>query len=348
MSSFTSDTPPAAYVIDISESSITFSWQAYPSASKYIVSIASSDPDELSDVDESGWLTMSRSFRNISLKKKNLQPSSVYKFKYRPLSDSDTPLAEESEVLEGCKTLTVASSSISPDCKVSGSGQIEVSWTCPPDSNPTSYQLNMRTETGPFEKVGAVKGTVVVKKNLDPTKKYHFQVLAMSDATVTHTSQSTKPYKPALTVSKFYSRTFPPTLLSKDPAGKSLPVPLSTVLSGTSTVLLYFSASWCGPCRQFTPNLVSFYREYATKYNFRVVFVSCDRDENSFNEYYGKHMPWNAVPFEEGETERERLQANHRVNGIPRLVVLGGDGKVKCDNGVGGALNEDTAKRWSA
>lgn len=83
MSSFTSDIPPAAYVIDISESSITFSWQAYPSASKYIVAIASSDPDELSDVDESGWLTMSSSFRNISLKKKNLHPSSIYKFKYR-------------------------------------------------------------------------------------------------------------------------------------------------------------------------------------------------------------------------------------------------------------------------
>ncbi|GMI09016.1 hypothetical protein TrRE_jg4501 [Triparma retinervis] len=315
-----------------------------------MVSIADSAVNESvvnDDVDEFGWLLMSSSFRNTTLKKKNLKPTSTYKFKYRPLSDEGTAIAEESELLEGCQVLSSSASSISPTCKVSGSGQIEVSWSKPTGSTPTSYQLNMRTDSTPFSKVGAVKGTAVVKKNLDPTTKYYFQVLAMSDDSIAHTSQSTKPCKPVLTVTKFYSRSFPATLLSKDPAGKSVPIPLSSALAFSPTVLLYFSASWCGPCRSFTPALVAFYRSYASKYNLRVVFVSCDRDAKSFGGYYGQHMPWLAVPFDDGEECRERLNANYRVSGIPRLVVLGGDGKVKCDNGVGGKLDEDTAKRWA-
>ncbi|HEX8309741.1 MAG TPA: thioredoxin-like domain-containing protein [Chthoniobacteraceae bacterium] len=40
----------------------------------------------------------------------------------------------------------------------------------------------------------------------------------------------------------------------------------------------YYSASWCPPCRAFTPDLVKFYkRRKRTNPNFELVFVSNDR-----------------------------------------------------------------------
>ncbi|CAF5156466.1 unnamed protein product [Rotaria sp. Silwood1] len=48
---------------------------------------------------------------------------------------------------------------------------------------------------------------------------------------------------------------------------------------------LYFSAHWCPPCRNFTPILSKFYKKYVETKNFEIIFISSDRDENSFNDY---------------------------------------------------------------
>lgn len=95
---------------------------------------------------------------------------------------------------------------------------------------------------------------------------------------------------------------------------------------------LYFSASWCGPCRRFTPTLVEVYNELASKGDFEVIFVSADEDEESFSGYFSK-MPWLAVPFSDSDT-RDRLDELFKVNGIPCLMILGEDGKVMSDSGV--------------
>ena len=50
---------------------------------------------------------------------------------------------------------------------------------------------------------------------------------------------------------------------------------------------LYFSASWCGPCRSFTPQLCSFYEKMKPG-DLEIVFVSSDQDENGYKEYLGK------------------------------------------------------------
>jgi len=64
------------------------------------------------------------------------------------------------------------------------------------------------------------------------------------------------------------------------------------------TVGLYFSAHWCPPCRGFTPELAKFYKKHHESKNFEVVFISSDRDEQAFKEYY-ESMPWLCLDFKQ-------------------------------------------------
>lgn len=87
-------------------------------------------------------------------------------------------------------------------------------------------------------------------------------------------------------------------------------------------LMLYFSASWCPPCRAFTPTLSETYNKLkALRDDFELVFVSSDRDEDSFNEYY-KKMAFCALPYEEREV-KAALSKKFDVSGIPTLVMLG-------------------------
>jgi len=95
---------------------------------------------------------------------------------------------------------------------------------------------------------------------------------------------------------------------------------------------IYFSASWCGPCRKFTPVLVEAYNELVSKGDFEVVFASADEDEESFKAYFSK-MPWLAIPFSDSET-RSRLDELFHVRGIPHLVLLEETGKVATEDGT--------------
>ncbi|GMN41605.1 hypothetical protein TIFTF001_010834 [Ficus carica] len=102
-------------------------------------------------------------------------------------------------------------------------------------------------------------------------------------------------------------------------------------LSG-KIVGIYFSGSWCGPCLRFTPKLIEVYQEVASKGDFEVVFVSSDRDDESFNGYFSK-MPWLAIPFSDSDT-RKCLKELFKVRGIPNLVVIDSDGKVATEDGT--------------
>ncbi|XP_048132428.1 probable nucleoredoxin 1 [Rhodamnia argentea] len=95
---------------------------------------------------------------------------------------------------------------------------------------------------------------------------------------------------------------------------------------------LYFSASWCGPCRRFTPTLVEVYNELSPRGDLEIIFVSGDKDEESFSGYFSK-MPWLAIPFSDSDI-RSSLNKVFKVRGIPRLVFLDGAGTVSTDSGV--------------
>lgn len=98
----------------------------------------------------------------------------------------------------------------------------------------------------------------------------------------------------------------------------------------TRLYLLYFSASWCGPCRAFTPVLKDAYAASANSASgptFDVIFVSSDRSQEEYDEYRAT-MPWKALPFAQTET-RDFLKTILQISGIPRVVVLDATGAVR-------------------
>jgi thiol-disulfide isomerase/thioredoxin len=114
--------------------------------------------------------------------------------------------------------------------------------------------------------------------------------------------------------------------------------------SGVKSVGFYFSAHWCPPCRAFTPKLAELYKEaQASSSAFRTIFISCDRDEESFNSYR-KEMPWPAVPLNAGAL----LKAYFQFSGIPSLFILSSDGTVLSRRGRDGVSRKgvEALKTW--
>ena len=78
----------------------------------------------------------------------------------------------------------------------------------------------------------------------------------------------------------------------------------------------------CGPCRGFTPKLADAYKAFAAEKDFEIVFISSDRDQASFESYYGE-MPWLSLPFGERDL-KNKLSKKFKVQGIPSFVILDG------------------------
>ena len=112
-------------------------------------------------------------------------------------------------------------------------------------------------------------------------------------------------------------------LLSMSSSGGASETDTSAAISNTRLVALYFSAHWCGPCRGFTPMLIEFYhvlKEAHPTHGLEIVFVSSDRDEPSFFQYFSS-MPFLALPFS-NRGLAQQVKSIFGVRGIPSLVVL--------------------------
>lgn len=117
--------------------------------------------------------------------------------------------------------------------------------------------------------------------------------------------------------------------LAKGKKGET--VDTKSALDGKKAIGLYFSAHWCPPCRGFTPKLAEAYTNDLSAKGLEVVFVSSDRDEAAFDEYFAE-QPWLSLPYEARDI-KNKLSKKYKVSGIPSFIIIGPDGKTITDDG---------------
>jgi len=96
---------------------------------------------------------------------------------------------------------------------------------------------------------------------------------------------------------------------------------------------LYFSAHWCGPCKTFTPQLISFYEEMKKQNKeFEIIFCSLDGDEDMFINYFNK-MPWLSLVWVDGQGAS--MASTCEVKQMPSLLIFSkNDGNLISKTGV--------------
>lgn len=159
-------------------------------------------------------------------------------------------------------------------------------------------------------------------------KTYHFLPEAMvpigDSSTESDYDTPTSPLFDIPIDEPFFQTLLGPQLLHNSTAnpGQQLQTPTTSTLSKSRLVALYFSAHWCPPCRKFTPMLIEVYehlKEVVPDHGLEIVFVSSDRDEGGFRQYFGG-MPWMAMPLD--KERKQRLGERFGIQGIPALIVL--------------------------
>jgi len=108
--------------------------------------------------------------------------------------------------------------------------------------------------------------------------------------------------------------------------------PTEEVLTGKTSLGIYFSGHWCGPCRGFTPKLSDAYTKALKAKGMEIIFVSADRDQAAFDDYYTKDHPWVALPYSNRQ-KASALNRKYKVEGVPSFVVLRPDGETITTDG---------------
>lgn len=116
-------------------------------------------------------------------------------------------------------------------------------------------------------------------------------------------------------------------------------------LTGKETVMLYFSAHWCPPCRRFTPILMKLYKKLREQSkSMELVFCSLDNQKKDY-EGYISDMPWLCMPFQSEQTQK--MARKYKANGIPHLVIVdGSNGNVITMNGTSEVSSDNEGKNF--
>lgn len=112
--------------------------------------------------------------------------------------------------------------------------------------------------------------------------------------------------------------------------------PLANFRDNATAFAFYFSASWCPPCKSFTPMLANFYNN-TRESGLEIIFVGLDQDQASHDKYFAK-MPFKAIPWygddSDKEDPRQTLTQEFGIRGIPHLAITDREGKILDTQGV--------------
>ena len=120
----------------------------------------------------------------------------------------------------------------------------------------------------------------------------------------------------------------------------------ATPLKESRVVCIYFCASWCPPCKVFTPLLQEFYEDINCEIKqLEIVWVSTDKDEESYKGYLSQ-MPWIAIPY--GDKKIKEILDHFRLDQIPTLFVIKSNGECVSARGRQDVLEEgsDCFVKW--
>ena len=102
---------------------------------------------------------------------------------------------------------------------------------------------------------------------------------------------------------------------------------LSAHVGKSKYVLIDFWASWCQPCMQEMPNVLSIYSKYKAK-GLEIVGISLDKDKESWlNAVKENNMTWPQLNDVDGKATQI-----YGVQSIPHTILVDQTGKIVADN----------------
>ena len=108
--------------------------------------------------------------------------------------------------------------------------------------------------------------------------------------------------------------------------------------AGTKPQLLYFWATWCGPCRSTSPEVDRLYRDAGDRVD--VVAVSSEE-----HDVIASYLTKDSTSYPVAHDSERRLKLDYEVQSLPTIVWLEGDKVVAWDYGVGGVRRVVTRLR---
>jgi nucleoredoxin len=96
-------------------------------------------------------------------------------------------------------------------------------------------------------------------------------------------------------------------------------------------IALFFSASWCSPCRIFEKELIDIYQDVNQgEKNFEVIQISLEKSEDVFRKWI-VNKPWKFIHFNDNKSQE--LCTKFNVLNVPMLFVFNHNGKLITETG---------------